>query len=209
VKKSYVFSLLKGCSCFDFDLPFHLLATASYNSYIFIWNYYSTKKPISILRGHIGTIISLKIQPAINYLYSLSNDSVLKAWDIKKETCIQSVNLDFLSLQANLDYGQNPMLFYTDPESKHSGLLISCCDYIGKLPIGEVLTMAKQMPVTHSSPISTMVYCDLMQVVVTCTESSDIVLWNVCNGKRILTVKNAHGNEEITFCCVDKSQRRL
>ena len=87
-------------SCFDFDLPLHLLATASYNSYIFLWNYYSPQKPISILRGHLGTVISLKIQPAINHLYSLSNDSVLKAWDIKKETCVQSVNLDFVSIQV-------------------------------------------------------------------------------------------------------------
>ena len=101
------------------------------------------------------------------------------------------------------------MLFYADPVGSHSGLLISCCDYIGVMPIGEVLALAKQMPVTHASPISAMVYCDLMRIVVTCTESSDIVLWNVCNGKRILSVKNAHDNEEITFCCADKSQRRL
>ncbi len=80
VKKAYVFGLLKGCSCFDFNLELHLLVTASYNACIFLWNYYSPSKPVSVLRGHAATVIGLKIQPGINYLYSLSSDSVLKAW---------------------------------------------------------------------------------------------------------------------------------
>lgn len=107
----------------------------------------------------------------------------------------------------NLDYGPNPMLFYTDADQ--TGLLVSCCDYIGILPIGETFKMVKLVPVTHNSPISAMIYCDITRIVVTCTETSDIVFWNINTGKKILSIKNAHENEEITFCCADKSQRRL
>ena len=107
----------------------------------------------------------------------------------------------------HLDYGPNPMVFYAD--DNNYGILISCNDYIGALPIGETLKLVKQVPVSHESPISAMIYCDLFRIVVTCTESSEIFIWNVVTGKKSISIKNAHENEEITFCCADKSQRRL
>jgi WD40 repeat protein len=207
LKKDYVFSLSKGCSCFDFNLELHLLVTASLNSCIYLWNYYTPTAPISVLRGHIGKVISLKIQETVNYLYSLSADSVLKAWDLQKETQIQSINLDFLQIQTNLDYAQNPMLYFTTEDQ--SGFIIGCCDYLGIMPIGETFKLIKQVPVTHENPITSMVYCNKFQTVVTCTENSEIICWNLLTGKKLITIKNAHENEEITYSCTDKSQRRL
>lgn len=99
------------------------------------------------------------------------------------------------------------MLYYTNDE--HSGFIICCCDHLGSLPIGETFKLVKQVPITHEISISAMVYCDKFRTVVTCTESSEIVCWNVITGKKVITIKNAHENEEITCCCTDKSQRRL
>ena len=76
LKKAYVFSLLKGASCFDFNLEMHLIASASFNSCIYLWNYYSPSKPLSVLRGHLGTVTAVKIDPNNHYLYSISMDSV-------------------------------------------------------------------------------------------------------------------------------------
>ena len=110
-------------------------------------------------------------------------------------------------MQIHLDYGPNPLMLYSS--NGKGGLLITCCDYIGVLPIGQNLQLVKQVPVSHNSPISSMAYSDYFRIVITCTESSEIIFWNIVTNKKILSIKNAHENEEITFCCLDKSQRRL
>ena len=70
-------------------------------------------------------------------------------------------------------------------------------------------TEKQQVPVTHENPITSMVYSNKFQTVVTCTENSEIICWNLLTGKKLITIKNAHENEEITYSCTDKSQRRL
>lgn len=110
-------------------------------------------------------------------------------------------------MQIHLDYGPNPLMLYFN--NNKGGLIVTCCDYIGVLPIGQNLKLVKQVPVSHSSPISSMVYSDYFRIVITCTESSEIIFWNIVTNKKILSIKNAHEYEEITFCCLDKSQRRL
>lgn len=88
-------------------------------------------------------------------------------------------------------------------------LVITCKDYIAHLIIGENLRISSSVPLSASCPITCMAYSALFKMIITCTEDSTITFWNLLNGKKLFTVPNAHENEEITVCALDRSERNF
>ena len=90
-------------------------------------------------------------------------------WDIKSEACLQSITLYFPPVMKTndiIDYGPYPMtLFLSDAESNMGGLLVSCVDYIGLMPIGDTVKISSLIPLSHNSQISTMVYSSFFKLV--------------------------------------------
>ncbi|KAI8506660.1 hypothetical protein Bbelb_160870 [Branchiostoma belcheri] len=205
-KKTYVFKVSKGVECFDYNKQMNIIVTGSSDHRVRLWNPYVTSKPITVLSGHHTTIIDVKLFEPMNQVFSYSKDAMLKVWDVKDHSCLQTVVLKFPCLVNGRvpEYGAFPLCLVL---SKNT-LLVTCQDYIGQLKLG-VKKVKSPLPTTHNAPLCTAIYNPHYHQVVTGSDDSTVAVWDIETGNKSLMFTNAHGDEEITCMTFDTSLRRL
>ncbi|XP_041364011.1 WD repeat-containing protein on Y chromosome-like isoform X2 [Gigantopelta aegis] len=208
LKKAYVFKIDKGVECFDHNKNLNILVTGSLDHYIRMWNPYVTSKPIAFLIGHSTGVIGVAIHEGFRQIFSYSKDAVIKVWDTREHTCLQTVVLKFpSSIHGHIpEHGQFPLHLQPAP---HSALLITCNDYLGMLKLGQVSQSVSQRPTTHDTQLCSAIYNQFFKQVVTGCDSSSIAVWDIETGNKSIVFSNAHGDEEITVMVFDESWRRL
>ncbi|KAK7112140.1 cilia- and flagella-associated protein 337-like isoform X2 [Littorina saxatilis] len=209
LKKPYVFKIEKGVEHFDYNKNLSILVTGSMDHLVRVWNPYVPHKPVAILAGHATGVIGVAIHEGLLQVFSYSKDAVIKVWDIKEHTILQSVILQFpSSLHSRMpDHGQFPLHLQPSP---HDALLVTCNDYIGMLKLGRVdPPSAKTMATTHDTQLCSAIYNTFFKQVVTGCDSSAIAVWDIETGNKAIVFNNAHGDEEITCMMFDETMRRL
>lgn len=100
---------------------------------------------------------------------------MLKVWDIKDYTCLQTVLLKFpTSLHGHIpEHGPFPMHLNAVIGSPHSCLLVACNDYIGKLKLGLYQRPVDDIPRTHYAPLCGAIYNQFFREVSTVIEIND------------------------------------
>ncbi|KAJ1129415.1 hypothetical protein NDU88_007785 [Pleurodeles waltl] len=206
-RKSYTWRINKGVRCFDYCESLDLLVTGCADHRVCLWNQYVTSRPIAVFQEHNMAILDVVIYEPLGQIFSYSNDSVLKVWDIFSHTCLQTLVLKFPCVQAGrmLEQGDFPFLLVREPLHV---LLVSYADYIGMLTLVHS-TPGEEVSLTHDAPLCGALYNSLFHQVVTGAEDSTIVVWDIETGTKYLLLDNAHGNEEITCMAFDDSQRKL
>ncbi|KAK6170880.1 hypothetical protein SNE40_019170 [Patella caerulea] len=208
LKKNYVFRIEKGVECFDHNRNLNILVTGSIDHYIRVWNPYVTSKPTAILTGHSTGVIGVTIHEEFSQVFSYSKDAVIKVWDVKEQTCLQTIVLKFpSSIHGRMpEHGQFPMHLQPVP---HSSLLVTCNDYIGMMKLGKGAEPTSVMPLTHDTQLCCAIYNQFFKQVVTGCDSSCIAVWDIETGNKAIVFSNAHGEEEITTMVFDETWRRL
>ncbi|XP_052069658.1 WD repeat-containing protein on Y chromosome-like isoform X4 [Mytilus californianus] len=208
VFKEYVFNIDKGVECFDFNKNLNLLVTGSLDHLVRLWNQYVPTKPMSILEGHAVGVIGVKIHEALEQVFSYSKDAVVKVWDIKEQSCLQTVGLKFPnSIHGRMpEHGEFPIHLQCSPQD---ALLVTCNDYIGMLKLGRSSQPTTTHTVTHDTQLCGAIYNPFFKQVVTGCDSSHVAVWELESGNKSIVFSNAHGNEEITCMVFDESWRRL
>ncbi|KAK3758931.1 hypothetical protein RRG08_016011 [Elysia crispata] len=209
VKKSYVFKIEKGVECFDHSKDMNLLATGSGDHLVRLWNPYMTNKPVAILTGHHTGVIGVAIHEGFKQVFSYSKDAVIKVWDTKEHTCLQTIVLKFpSSIHGRMpEHGQFPVHLQ---DGKNSAFVVTCNDYIGSLRLGRKEEKDEtSMEVTHTTQLCSAIYNKFLKQVVTGSDSSTIAVWDIETGNKSIVFSNAHGEEEITCMAFDSTNRRL
>ncbi|XP_069124684.1 cilia- and flagella-associated protein 337-like isoform X2 [Argopecten irradians] len=208
LKKQYVFNIEKGIECFDYNQNLNILVTGSLDHIIRIWNAYVASRPIAVLEGHSTGVIGVKIHEGLMQVFSYSKDAVVKVWDIREHTCLQTVVLKFpSSIHGRMpEHGQFPMHLQLSPQD---ALIVTCNDYIGMLKLGQTHLPKQQSVSTHDTQLCSAIYNQLFKQVVTGCDSSNIAVWDLESGSKAIVFSNAHGEEEITCMVFDESWRRL
>ncbi|XP_069604801.1 cilia- and flagella-associated protein 337-like [Ranitomeya imitator] len=205
--KVYTWKISKGMQCFDYCKTLNMLITGGLDQKVRLWNQYVPSKPTAILTGHRTAVIDVAIYDPRKQIFTYSKDSVLKVWDISSHRCLQTIVLKFPCIQPGrlLEQGGFPFLLTSSPPHH---LLVAYNDYIG------MLTLAQTDPImedstTHGAPLSGLLYNAFFHQVVTASEDSSIIVWDVETGNKSLLLQNVHGEEEITCMTLDTSQRKL
>ncbi|XP_062601746.1 WD repeat-containing protein on Y chromosome-like isoform X1 [Saccostrea cucullata] len=207
-KKSYVFNIDKGIESFDHNKNLNIMVTGSLDHMVRIWNPYVTSKPMAVLQGHATGVIGVKIHEGLVQVFSYSKDAVIKVWDIKEHSCLQTVVLKFpSSIHGRMpEHGTFPMHMQPAP---HNALLVTCNDYIGMLKLGNISQPKNLDAVTHDSQLCGAIYNKTFKQIVTGCDSSNVAVWELESGNKAIVFSNAHGDEEITCMAFDESYRRL
>lgn len=209
-KKAYVFKLHKGISCFAFSKQLEALATGTTDYMVRLWNPYVPAKPTALLEGHYSGIIDVAIYEPLAQVLSYSRDAILKVWDLKDHTCLQTIILKFpTSMNGHVpEHGPFPFMLHHG-SGHNSCLIIACNDYMAELRFGIHAKQKDNMPITHTAPLCTAVYNPFFEEVVTAADDSSIIVWDLDSGTKNLVFENAHGEEEITCIAFDGNWRRL
>nr|XP_026689544.1 WD repeat-containing protein on Y chromosome isoform X2 [Ciona intestinalis] len=205
--RPYIFKVNKGAECFDYSKSLNILATGSLDHLVRIWNPYVVARPIVILQGHSTGICDVVINEAYGQIVTYSKDAIIKVWDIKEQTCLQTISPKFPSLQLDRipDHGEVPLSLYGSP---HNIMILTCNDSIALLKMGKLEPKA-ELPVTHEAALCGAAYNPLFHQIVTASDDSTVSVWDIETGSKSLTFSNAHGQEEITCLSFDDTCRRL
>eukprot|EP00116_Pleurobrachia_bachei_P001759 sb/3462021/ len=207
-KKTYIYKVRKGVNCFDFNKTLNVIATGSTDHYVRLWNPYVESKPTAILKGHQTSILDVVINDSTGQLFSYSMDLFLKVYDIKEQTCLQTVMLKFPRGSRLPDHGP----FVLHMQKKVANALIVCSnDCMAELKMGQPAGAGGSLKavLSHERPISCCVYAPQTHQVMSGCEGSVVTVWDVNTGGRMLKLSNAHGDQEITCINIDSRGRRL
>ncbi|KAK3091715.1 hypothetical protein FSP39_022107 [Pinctada imbricata] len=207
-KKSYIFDIEKGIESFDYNKNLNILVTGSLDHLVRIWNPYVTNKAMAILEGHATGVIGVIIHEGLIQVFSYSKDAVVKVWDIKEHTCLQTIVLKFpSSIHGRMpEHGQFPMHLQPSP---HDTLLVTCNDHVGMLKLGHTSQPKMLEAVTHDTQLCSAIYNKLFNQIVTGCDSSNVAVWELESGNKSIVFSNTHGDEEITCMAFDQTYRRL
>ncbi|KAM3922899.1 cilia- and flagella-associated protein 337-like [Leptodactylus fuscus] len=205
--KVYTWHISKGVQCFDFCKTLNLLVTGGLDHKVRLWNQYVPSRPTAVLLEHTTSIIDVAIYKPLNQIFSYSKDSVLKVWDISSHRCLQTMVLKFPNIQPGRlqEHGSFPFLLTPSPPQR---LLVTYADHIGMLKLAQIAPNEETLT-THEAPLSALLYNGFFHQVVTASEDSSVIVWDVETGNKSLLLKNVHGEEEITCMALDMSQRKL
>ncbi|XP_064637087.1 WD repeat-containing protein on Y chromosome-like isoform X2 [Lineus longissimus] len=207
-KKTYIFKLTKGCETFDYNRQLNVLVTGSADHLVRLWNPYVPNKPMAILIGHQMGVIDVVIHEPFAQVFSYSRDGVIKVWDVKEHSCLQTVTLKFpSSFTGRLpEHGFFPCRLQPPPQN---AFIVGSNDYLAMLKCGQVREVVSFLPTTHTTQLCCAIYNTYFKQVVTGSDDSTIAVWDIETGVKAIMFTNAHGDEEITCMSFDGSDRRL
>ena len=198
---SYI-RIRKGVLCFDYCSTWNVIVTGGIDHYVRLWNPYLTTKPTSTLKGHCSAVIHIVVNGQSGQFISVSQDKVLKVWDIRDVCCIQTIPSRLLT--------PGPMVissvYFND--KNHTLLLGTNLIFALEKKGLEVKSEDKDRN-SHAKPLCKALYNSLFNQVVSACHGSVVIVWNLETGEKIIQFSNAHPNSEITAMCFDPSLRRL
>ncbi|KAL5257249.1 hypothetical protein ACHWQZ_G012248 [Mnemiopsis leidyi] len=206
-KKNYIYKVRKGINCFDFNKNLNIIATGSTDHTVRLWNPYVESKPTALLKGHQTSILDVAIHESAGQVFSYSMDVVLKVYDIKEHTCLQTVILKFPRGSRVPDHGP----FVLHIQKKVTSALIVCSnDCMAEFRMGNRTNNNQVKAVqSHAKPISCCAYSPQTHQIMTGCEGSVVTVWDINTGAKMLKLSNTHGKQEITCMSIDTGGKRL
>ena len=215
-----VFDVTKGVDTFDINVEFSSIVTGGRDCLVRVWNQRVPCKPCAVLEGHKARICSIVLavtdEPTagtvsssstphdldayLGRVISMSEDHVLKLWDVADQVCLQTITNSNLPQRIPCQV----MLLQVERNAL----------FIANQTLQVIRTNKKTAPkmsqsFTHAHPISAARYNPLFGQVVTACRGSVVNVWNVSTGEQMVQFGNAHGDAEITTMIFDQSFRRL
>ncbi|KAK2585795.1 hypothetical protein KPH14_010400 [Odynerus spinipes] len=209
IRIQYKFSIAMGISCFNFCEESQMLVTGGPDCIIRVWNPFVPKRASNIFQGHHATICAIILQNAGQRIYSLSKDRCIKVWDVPAHTCIQTYN----GLQNALSENLKLSIIY----NKLTHKMIIASMIIAIVVCEQVINQETSDGITHTKPVSCILYNHLYKLIVSTGLDSCIIVWDPWVGRRLYLITNAHSillygqyiNVEITAATFDDSQQLL
>ncbi|XP_062331061.1 WD repeat-containing protein on Y chromosome isoform X2 [Osmerus eperlanus] len=225
-RNPYIWNIMKGVQCFDYSRPLGLLVTGGLDPAVRLWNRFVPSRPVATLEGHGTTVVDLAFYQPLAQVLSYSKDAEVRVWDISSHRCLRTLHLQFPCLQPghSPEYGNFPFLLVTPPLPSLTPphLLVSCKDFLALLRLGERgkggdmeriggggWREAGGVRQLQHTPFSCALYNPTLRQVVTGSNDSTVLVWDVATGAWLMTISNAHGEEEVTCMALDSSHRRL
>nr|XP_006814776.1 PREDICTED: WD repeat-containing protein on Y chromosome-like [Saccoglossus kowalevskii] len=174
-KKTYTFKMSKGVECFDYNKHLNIIATGNVDHYVRLWNPYVTEKPVAILRGHQMAVADIVIHEELEMVYSYCKDAIVKVWDIKEHTCLQTVTIKFPCIQNARMPEFGPFSLHLQPMPVNS-LIVCCGDYISSLKMGKAEPKKTKQATTHATQLCCALYNSHFKQVVTGADDSSIAV---------------------------------
>ncbi|XP_063776383.1 WD repeat-containing protein 49-like isoform X2 [Pseudophryne corroboree] len=195
-----VFRVKRGVKAFDFSKEAKILVTGGLDRIVRLWNPYVPGWPTGLLRGHSSPITYLQIADENSKIYSVSTDCTVMIWDIENHNCLISVISKASQIKGDI------AACYFSP---HLRALYIATDSLAVLQLQENSTKHGLPPVSHNEPVTSCLYNQLHQQIISCSGGSVMKTWNLLTGQLIGEVQAAHGHSAVTCLVLDSSGSRL
>lgn len=196
-EKSTVVGHSKSISDFSYHEGSKTLASVSSERDICLWNP-AMATPIQKLTGHTGQLCSVRFNDNENQLISLSQDNMIKVWDLRTYRTFQT-------LVFNSNAGHQLSSIYCD---QHQGRLIGVAGAPFSWCVRRKFCGFPSSYRSHIEPIAGACYHKDLDVLVT-TDQCTHMTWDIKNGQRLLVWDGVKEPQRFAATCLDYSGRRL
>ncbi|CAN2388852.1 WD40 repeats [Pristimantis euphronides] len=195
-----LFRVKRGVKTFDFSKETNILVTGGLDRIVRVWNPYVPSWPTGLLRGHSSPVTYLQIGDENRKIYSVSTDCSVMVWDIENHSCLVNV-----ISKASQIRGDIAACYF----SHHLRALYIATDYLSALQLQETTVVHGSPSVSHREPVTSCLYNQLYQQIISCSEESVIKTWDLLTGQLVGEVRAAHGHSAVTCIALDAVGNRL
>ncbi|XP_075705824.1 cilia- and flagella-associated protein 337-like [Rhinoderma darwinii] len=195
-----LFRVKRGVKTFDFSKEANILVTGGLDRIVRAWNPYVPGWPIGSLRGHSSPITYLQIGDENTKIYSVSTDCSVMVWDIENHSCLVNV-----ISKASQIRGDIATCYF----SHHLRVLYLATDYLCALQLQEIAVVHGPPSVSHNEPVTSCLYNQLHQQIISCSEGSVMKTWDLLTGQLVGEVRAAHGHSAVTCIALNTIGNRL
>eukprot|EP00930_Biecheleria_cincta_P037482 TRINITY_DN25736_c0_g1_i1.p1 TRINITY_DN25736_c0_g1~~TRINITY_DN25736_c0_g1_i1.p1 ORF type:complete len:1103 (-),score=189.58 TRINITY_DN25736_c0_g1_i1:90-3398(-) len=163
---------------------------------IILWEPY-TQKAINQLNGHNAPVLDVLVNEAQHQLISMSQDKVVKVWDILNYQCIQTFTD---KTEYKPENKLTRMAFDEDGPA-----LVLCSSLINVLPVSVKVETSR----THLAPIIGALYNDVFDQIISGDNLGTVSVWDLRTGRLEFEFRRAHQDHKMTCMAFDESKRCL
>lgn len=163
---------------------------------IILWNPY-TQKAMNQLHGHNAPVLDVLVNEAQHQLISMSQDKVVKVWDILNYQCIQTFTD---KTEYKPENKLTRMAFDEDGPA-----LVLCSSLINVLPVSVKVETSR----THLAPIIGALYNDVFDQIISGDSLGTVSVWCIHTGRLEFEFRRAHQDHKMTCMAFDESKRCL
>ncbi|KAJ1510084.1 WD repeat-containing protein 49, partial [Coelomomyces lativittatus] len=176
-------SVNKGIRCFDYCKRPSFLVTGGRDRVVRLWNPYVLSRAAGSLYGHNATVTEVLINQSDGHIVSLSEDKVLKIWNIKTLFCMQTLMDRYPHRPENIISS----IFF---DNVHRQLITGS----NKLEYWPFYTATKHNIVqSHESPIVSALFNHSFRQIVSGCRGSIISVWDAQSGEKTFQFNQVHG----------------
>ncbi|XP_068126283.1 cilia- and flagella-associated protein 337-like [Hyperolius riggenbachi] len=194
------FRVKRGVKTFDFSKEANVLVTGGMDRIIRVWNPYVPGWPTGLLRGHSAPITYLTIADEDTKIYSVSTDCSVLVWDIESQVCLINVISKASQIRGEIGACYFSHLF---------GAMYIATDDLAVLHLQESACQHGVTSASHSEPVTSCLYNHHHHQIISCTEASEMKVWDLLTGQRISEVQATHGHSALTCLALDSGSNRL
>ncbi|KAL4715396.1 hypothetical protein ACJJTC_015167 [Scirpophaga incertulas] len=203
------FDIDKGVECFVLSESSHIVVTGGGDGAVRLWSTFAAAATRGTLLGSHRAAVAALALPNPHTACSLGRDRVIKVWDLRAHTCLQT----YVDIPAEVGE-HTPLSVIYNPATRE---LVLAGVKIATLVLDEQLNPHHTDGFTHLRAVSQVLYNPLFKVLITCGMGSIIINWDPVSGKRNLMIREAHTRPlygellpvEITAACFDSAYHRL
>ncbi|TPX70972.1 hypothetical protein CcCBS67573_g06381 [Chytriomyces confervae] len=182
------------------------LITGGTDHQLRLWNPHRLKNPMASFKGHNSPIIDLAVNEESGQVISLSVDSIIKVWDIRKQQCVQTL---FDSEPLGIDDALNRIYFTGPIQGKLFALARNVTEYRLKEKTADVSSKSPSAARSHEYPLRAALYNPTFKQVVTACDGGVVNVWDALSGLHIFKFADTHGKSELTAVTFDLGYRKL
>ena len=183
----------KGITDFAFHSPSKLLATVAPERDVCLWNP-TMATPITKLTGHTALMQSITFNDQENQLISLSQDGMIKVWDLRTFRTFQTISFSSKMTAIHFDESTSRLIGL-------SGVPWGWCVRRTHCGFGSSYR-------SHIEPLVGFCFCEELDVLLTCDPFTSMS-WKIKTGDRLLVWEGDTRNADVCSVCLDFSGRRL
>ncbi|KAJ3065105.1 WD40 repeat domain 95 [Podochytrium sp. JEL0797] len=178
----------KGIKCFDVCRRPSFLVTGGRDKIIRLWTPYVLSKPAGNLHGHNTSIVNLIVNHEESQLISLSEDKVIKIWNIRNLNCLQTLMDKVPHRPENIISA----IFFDNTNRQ----LLTGSNKLESWPLYKNLrhTIVR----SHDAGIVSAMFNENFHQVVSGCQAGTVSIWDLASGDKIFQFHNAHAKLEIT-----------
>ncbi|KAJ3372787.1 hypothetical protein HDU91_001902 [Kappamyces sp. JEL0680] len=196
------FSIQKGVNCFTFGIFPPTIATGGTDKKIRFWNPHRLSHPTATLKGHAAPVVDMTMNQVLGHVISLCSDKQVKIWDIRNQTCLQSI---FNSIRQYPDNILSSVLFSIEDDG---GAIITASNTLFKYRLKRNLKLVSQTK-SHDYSVRKILYNAPYKQIVSGCDGGTVNVWDVANGQKVFKFSQTQDSCEITAMTFDAQSRRL